>query len=325
MGRSVWALLLTLPLMAIAGVQLSMASFTSDATRNTGNTLSANSDWIAPTATDSVIAKAAGGTPGVISKSRTYYVYANASDAGGNPASGMASLTADVNLLTTSGAIMALTAGSYAAGGVNYGYRSALLTAKSTLVAGTTAYTLRAVDGSGNAVVQAGFGVTVDNTVPTGSDVQTTNVAGGLAGKPDIGDTVTLTYSEPVEPVSILAGWNGAVTSVVVRITHGGGGNDVLTVRNAANSAQLPLGSINLGRTDYVAATRDFGATGVASQMTRSGNSIAFTLGTPSGVTTTAAAAGSVVWTPSATATDVAGNPSTTTAKTETGAADLDF
>jgi hypothetical protein len=167
--------------------------------------------------------------------------------------------------------------------------------------------------------------VTVDNTVPTGSDVQTTNVAGGLAGKPDLGDILTLTYSEPIEPVSILAGWGGTAETVVVRITDGGAGNDTLTIRNAANAAQLPLGSVNLGRTDYVTTTVNFGATGTASQMVQSSNSITFTLGTPSGTTATTAAAASIVWTPSATATDAAGNPTTTTARTETGTADLDF
>jgi hypothetical protein len=324
MGRPPWVLLLTGTLLAAAGAQLSMASFTSNATSNPGDSFSANADWIPPAASGSVIAKAAGGVAGAIAKSGTYYVYANVTDSG-NPATGTATVTADVNSLSNNGNTVPLTAGSYTAGGVSYGYRSALLTAKSSLAAGATAYTLSMTDVGGNSTTQSGFSVTVDNTVPTASDVQTTNATGGTAGKPDLSDVLRLTYSEQIEPVSILAGWGGAATSVVVRITDGASGNDVLTIRNATNAAQLPLGSINLGRSDYVTTTRDFGATGTASQMAQSGNSIIFTLGTPSGTTGTAAAAGTITWTPSATATDVAGNPSTTTAKTETGTADLDF
>jgi hypothetical protein len=322
--RSAWILALTLPLLSLAGVQLSMASFTSDATSNGGNSVMTNADWIAPAAASSVIAKAAGGTAGAIAKSGAYYVYANVSDSG-NPASGVSAVTANVNTISNSGGSVALTGGSYTAGGLAYNYRSALLTAKSNVVAGATAYAITLADTGGNSATQSGFSVNVDNTVPTGSDVQTTNTAGGTTGKPELGDVLRVTYSEPIEPISIQAGWTGAAAGVVVRIADGGAGNDILTVRNAANSAQLPIGSVNLGRGDYVTATRDFGASGTASQMAQTGNVIAITLGTASGTTATAAATAAMIWTPSATATDTAGNASTTTAKTETGTADRDF
>ena len=324
MRRAAWIPALALSLLSLPGVQLSTASFTSGATSTSSNALGANADWIAPTVTTSVVAKAAGGTAGAIAKSKTYYVYANASDTG-NPASGTSTLTANVNSLSTSGGSVPLSAGSFTVGGLAYGYRSALLTTKSSILDGTATYSLTTVDAAGNSGIQSNFGVTVDNTVPTGSDVQTANATGGTTGRPELGDGVSLTYSEPIEPVSILANWNGAATAVVVRIANGGTGNDLLTIRNAANSAQLPLGSVNLGRSDYVTATRDFGATGTASQMTRSGNVISIVLGTASGATTTAAAAAAMAWTPATAATDLAGNASTATVKTETGAADLDF
>jgi ribonucleotide reductase alpha subunit len=58
-----------------------------------------------------------------------------------------------------------------------------------------------------------------------------------------------------------------------VRITDGGIlGNDLLTARNAANTAQLPHGSVDLRHRDYVTATRDFGAGGTPSQMVQNGN-----------------------------------------------------
>jgi hypothetical protein len=162
-----------------------------------------------------------------------------------------------------------------------------------------------------------------DKAAPVATDVQTTNVGGGTLGHPELGDTITLTYSETIGPSSILAGWTGTSQSVVVRI--GDLNPDVLTVWNAANSAQLPLGSVSLGRNDYVAANRTFGASGTASTMVQSGSAITITLGTASGATGTAAATGTMAWTPSATATDPAGNTCSVTARNETGAADKDL
>ena len=53
----------------------------------------------------------------------------------------------------------------------------------------------------------------MDNTAPTATDVQTTNVGGGTNGKAETGDTITFTYSETLDPYSILAGWNGSSTA----------------------------------------------------------------------------------------------------------------
>jgi len=122
----------------------------------------------------------------------------------------------------------------------------------------------------------------------------------------------------------VLAGWTGASTSVVVRITDNAGG-DQLTVRNAANTAALPLGTVNLVGTAYVTVTRDFGATGAASTMVLSGNTITVTLGTPSGAVGTQAVAVSMIWTPSATPTDRAGNSCLVIAAAEAAPPDIDF
>ena len=56
-----------------------------------------------------------------------------------------------------------------------------------------------------------------------------------------------------------------------------------------------------------------------------SGNTITITLGTQSAAATTAAATGTMSWTPSASATDPAGNATATTAVTESGTADKEF
>jgi len=288
-------------------------------TSNSGNSFSAAPDLTAPTAGASVIQRSpAGYLAGSIRPGATYYVFASVTDTG-NPASGVASVTADVSTITAGQTAAALASGSYTVQGVSYNYRSALLTADAGLTAGAKPYTLTMTDAAGNAGTQS-FSVTVDTTVPAGSDVQTAN-GGATAGKAEAGDTITFTFSEQIDPGSILAGWTGASTLVTVRLNNGGGGNDSAQIWNAANTAELALGSVNLGRTDYVTASRTFGS----STMVQSGNTIVVTLGTASGVVPTAGGTGTMTWTPSATATDGAGNACSTAAVTESGAADVEF
>jgi hypothetical protein len=225
--------------------------------------------------------------------------------------------------VTTGQTSLVLAAGSFSIGGVSYGYRSAAVTANAVLAAGAKAYTITATDVAGNPVTQGGFSVNVDNTRPSGSALATTN-GGSIVGRPELNDTITLTFTETIDPQSVLANWTGAATSVVVRIANVAGG-DTLTIRNAANSARLPLGSVNLGGTGYVTAQRDFGATGTPSSMVQSGASITITLGTASGATTTQAGTTSMAWTPQTGATDRAANTCMTTVINEAAPADVEF
>ena len=289
-----------------------------------GNSITAAKDFRAPTASAATIGKSAGGATGYIKKGGTYYVYANVSDSG-NPASGISTVTANVDAITSGSTAVALSAGSFTAGGVTYNRRSAALTAGTGLANGSYAYSLTLTDVAGNSSTESGFSVIVDNTGLTGSDVQTTN-GGSTAGLAQAGDKVAFTYNEAVDPNSILSGWTGAATSVVVRLNNGSGSsNDTLTIYNAANAAQLPLGSVNLGRADYTSANLTFGASGTASTMVLSGATVTITLGTQSAAAITAGATGAMTWTPSATVTDIAGNNASTTAVTESGAADREF
>jgi hypothetical protein len=92
-------------------------------------------------------------------------VYANATDAG----SGINTVTANVNNITTGQTAVPLVAGSYTVGGTSYGYRSASLTANAVLTAGSKNYTGTATDRVSNATTTANAAVVVDNTAPTGS------------------------------------------------------------------------------------------------------------------------------------------------------------
>ena len=237
----------------------------------------------------------------------------------------MASVTANLATVTTGQTAAPLALGSFPIGAESDNYRTANLTANAVLTAGTYTYSLTSTDKAGRARTQTGYTVTVDNTVPSAADIQTTNKSGNTAGKPELGDTVIFTFSEQIDPSSILAGWSGASTNVVARINNNTPTNDQLAIYNAANATQLPLGTVNLGRTDYVTANTTFGASGTASTMTQSTNAITVTLGTASAGPTTTLLAGAMIWSPSATATDRAGNAESTTTRTETGTADKDF
>lgn len=312
------ASILTLIASVFAGVV--WGKFSADAVSN-ANTITAATDFRAPTVTATTIGKTAGGVDGYIKKSGTYYVYANVTDTG-NPASGVSTVKANVSTITSGSTAVTLSAGTFTVDGVTYNRRSASLTAGSSLVAGSASYSLTMTDVAGNSRTESGFTVNVDNTVPTGTDVQTTN-GGAIAGRADAGDKITYTFSETPDPNSILAGWSGASTSVVVRLNQAT--NDTVTIYNSANSTLLPLGTINLARTDYTTANLTFGASGTASTMVLSGSTITVTLGTQSAAATTAAANGTMVWTPAAGTTDWAGNATSTTTATESGSADKDF
>ena len=277
-----------------------------------------------PTVAGAVIAKSAGGISGAIKQGGTYFVYANVTGSGTPPA-GVSSVTADVSAITTNQTAATLTSGSYTIDGQSYDYRSAQLTAKSSLAVGSHAFTVKLTDAAGTATTTS-YSVTVDNTAPRTSNIQTTNVSGGTAGKPEAGDTVIFTYTKAVDPNTVLSGWDGGSQPVIVEIVDGGtSGDDKLEVLNASSQAQLPLGTVDLGRKDYVSRTTTFGASGTSAAMVLNGSAITVTLGTPSTTAGTAATTGTMTWTPSTTVTDAAGNAVSSNTVNETGNADKDF
>lgn len=318
---------------ALGGIGTTLAAFAS-AVDNPSNSITAAADFRAPAVSTAAIGKTQGGSTGFLKQGGTYYVYANVAADTGNPASGLATVKANVANVTTGSTAVSLAAGSYTAGGVSYGWRSAALTANAPLTAGAKSFTVTATDNAANSGSLSGS-VTVDNTAPAGANVQTTNA--GTAGLAEQGDKLVLTTSEPIEPGTVLSGWSGTATSVVVRMTDGGvlgTGNDDLQVFSAGNATLLPLGTVNLNRADYVTGLLggriEFGATGTASTMTISASTITITLGSyrtvGAGVSrATAAAAGTAGWSPVATPTDRANNVMSTATATESGTADKEF
>jgi hypothetical protein len=247
-------------------------------------------------------------------------VYANVIDPG-SPATGVATVTADVSSITAENPTVALQSGSFSIGGQSYNYRSASLTAKNPLAEGAHGYSITSTDNAGNSGTESGFTVTGDNTAPTALDIQTTNAGGGTVGKPEAGDRITFGFNEVIDPDTLLSGWTGSSTAVIVRLIDGGVANDVLQVWNAANSSQLPLGQVDLGRNDYTLVNATFSS----STMNASAANVTITLEAPSTTLIAVTGNGTMSWTPSSAATDRAGNACSTASATESGPADKDF
>jgi hypothetical protein len=315
-------------LTANSGLTAGSLSYTvtaKDVANNTASpaTYSVTVDTALPTGLASAAAHSSAGAR--IKAGGTYFIYANATDAG----SGVDTVTANASTITTGQTAVALTAcsSSCTVAGTTYAYKSASLTANAGLAGGSVTYTITAVDAAGNATSATSFTATVDNTAPAASGIATAN-GGATAGKPELGDTVTLTFSEQIDPATVLAGWSGSSTPIVARITNGGASqHDKVTFWNAANTSQLPLGSVDLGQAGYVStgATITFGATGTASTMVQAAGVLTITLGTPSATASRVTTNTTMIWTLTATVADLAGNAATGNAFTETGAADAEF
>ena len=306
----------TIPALTSAGAHTVYAVGSDGSQAGAAFTVSPH-DVTAPTVNAAVIAKSAGGVGGYVRQGGQYYVYANVTDQG-SPASGVATVRANVATVTTGSTSVVMNAGTYTVSGASYNYRSAVRTASNPLAPGSKSFSITATDTAGNPATQGGFSVIVDNTAPSASNVQTQN-GGATPGRAETGDQLVLTYSEQIEPASILASWTGASTTVTVRLTQNGGG-DRVQIRGPSGGV-LPLGTVFLNRTDFTAANRDF----TGSTMVMTGTTITITLGAPSGAVTTAAAAATMSWTPDAAATDLAGNACSTTSRTEAAPLDLDF
>lgn len=293
-------------LAAIAACLLTVGFSSATFTYSTRNpqTISAAADFLAPSASASAIAKAQGGTAGYVRAGGAYFVYANVTDSG-SPASGVASVKANVSALTSGQTAVTLQPGSYSLGGVTYSYRSVELKVGSGIAAGVKSYSLALSDSAGNAHSQS-FSVTVDNTPLAGSSLATANDSGGTSGKPEKGDSVTFTFNEAPEPGSIVPGWTGTTAATVSVSIADTGSSDTLTV----NGSAATLGSVAL-QANYTTAGKNSTFTG--STMTLSGSTLKIVLGSePAGNARTETTKRAFAWTPSSSIYDQAGNACST-------------
>ena len=101
-------------------------------------------------------------------------MYANVTDPG-NPASGVASVTANVSAISAgqTAAPLATTGGPWTIDGTAYAYRSTTLTADNPLAPGTKTYTLTMTDSHtpANAATQGGFAEAAQGRFAEGVEV----------------------------------------------------------------------------------------------------------------------------------------------------------
>ncbi len=158
-----------------------------------------------------------------------------------------------------------------------------------------------------------GQAFTYDTTGPTA--VSIASAPNPQDGKPDSGDQIVYTYSEQMTATSILAGWSGSSTAVTVHFDTGCGSNNCLTVTG------VNLGSLDLGTSGYVSNHGSrFDVSGTMVMTTNGSNQSVVTVtltGSNSNQVTTNT---TWVWTPSSSASDLAGNAASATPVTESAA-----
>ncbi len=281
------------------------------------NQFVAATDWEPPHVTRTIVAKTPGYLGGKIRQGGQFFVYAQIDD-GGNPPAGVGTVTADVSAFSTGGTAVAMTAGAFSVEGVPYNYRSAMRTATNPMPNGMRGYAITMADVAINSQTQTGFTVIVDNSVPAPVNMTSANRAGGTVGRAEQGDSITYTWSAPIDPESLLSGWDGgSPTTVTVRIKNMGP-SDRLTVEG-------PAGTLNFGvvalQQNYSQGTREF----TGSAITTIGNTVTIVLGIPSGAVNTVTAATPTTWQGDSGAYDASGNPCSTATITGSGSPRIDF
>ena len=211
----------TAPLTADAGLAqgtLSYGVWSQDNAHNLGTTAnySAIVDSTSPTVSAAVVAMASPATVGWVRRSGSYTVYANASDAG-SPASGIATVTANVSSLTPGTTALSLPActSSCSVGGVSYGYKSVATTAGSAIADGSASVSLTASDKAGNTGTGSAS-ATIDSTVPTVTGAVVVNTTPSDPGSLKPGNSYIL-YANAAD-----TGGLSTVTADLSALTAGG-------------------------------------------------------------------------------------------------------
>ena len=282
-----------------------------------------------PTINRAIMAKSEGlpnSTAGFIRQGgASYFIYADVTPTAGKTITGVTAVTTATGGTTTVTLDPCTT--NCTVNGQTYSHKSSSLTSDSTLSAGPRGFSVTATDNvgetntRGDLTTASDFTVSVDNTTPKGDTIDT---ADGAAddGEPQAGDTITFSYTETIDGISLLSTWfwpwTTQTTDVRVAIANNTTGNDTLQITNASGSTTLPFGPVNLGDNGYssgAAGTQSvFGGTGAAtaSTMSRSGSTVVITLGTRSGANVGDVSGNRTIsWTPATglgVAYDAAGN-----------------
>jgi hypothetical protein len=212
--------------------------------------------------------------------------------------------------------------GSPAITNVTGGPTTWTVTASTGTGAGTLGLNLTSVgtiaDPAGNALSATlpvvGEVYAIDKTKPVPSAFALSNGT-GTPGTVDLGDKVTVTYSETLKVSSLCSTWSGdgsdqSLSDATVTITNGNGSNNDTLSGITSPTCTFNFGSVDLVSSGWVSTTRTFGATGTKStvQWNAATKTLTITLGTASGAVGSGVANVVPVYTPSTAITDPAGN-----------------
>jgi hypothetical protein len=188
--------------------------------------------------------------------------------------------------------------------------------AATALAQGTYTATASQSDAAGNVGTTAATTFTIDTTAPTAVSVTTTNVAGGTAGVLDAGDTISFTYSEAIDPASIIAGWNGSGSQSVTLNWINNANNDTFTASTAAGAVHL---ATNVALNANV-LKKNWTTTGTLTRTSATTFTITLDATPPnSAIAPNPAPGANIAWTADTAAKDLAGNPVTAGTVTQTG------
>jgi hypothetical protein len=314
------------------GTPVSLATFKESA-GSSGNSITADPDWVAPPVETAVVAKASGGKKGHVKPGGSYYLCASVGADSGNPPSGLQGVTTDLTTLTTGvlSQVLGTVLGGPCAGGP-YNRIAGPHTVKAGLANGTQTVSITTKDNDGNTRTSTPS-VTVDGSAPVGTTAFSATNGGAIAGKPEANDYLTFTYDEPIDPESIVpnVSWDGSQRSdVFARIIQNNKNDSMDFWRQTAPGvySQLPVtlttGTpyMSLGA-NYVSGTVVFSG----SKLEVSGNDVIVRLGTPDAPANllTVTANSTMTWRTSPLVYDWAGNNPAAQVLTEGGTADKDF
>lgn len=182
---------------------------------------------------------------------------------------------------------------------------------------GTVTYQVTATDAAGNVSATKTTTNTKDVAPPTVTGVALTNINGTA----ETGDSVTITYSEPMDASKFCTAWNNTGSQIlnsnndVVVTLQDNGANDTLTV-SSTTCPSLNIGTVSLGGNYISSATATFrGSQGNKSTVQWDPLTLKLTivLGTNKTGTLASGAAGFPSYTPGTGLTDLAGNALSTT------------
>lgn len=196
------------------------------------------------------------------------------------------------------------------------------------LLAGDTFYAVRNPEGKVVQIAKDGIrGLQEDSKSPHAVDVQTKN-RGRVMGLPEPRDRLILTFSEEMEPASLIPDWDGSATEARIFVVRTEDDADELRFRSSDDKTALPhLGEIELHRGRY---HRMFGKRSYAVTIVEKGSQIIVTLKAGVGERRQSVTQSeTMVWRPSPKAVDDVGNYSYETPAPENNNssphADIDF